>query len=786
MQRVQCLVLLGLGLGLGLGPGLLPTLSIGWGITLSPTPSSLFVQASSVSSLPGIETVLETLHISYMLNDFIRMGVTDTRLLLRLNAMDYQIMEMEWIEERERERERVKDAKQFTRKDLDALKAYAIQLKEKITETKSDAKRDRKKEDMLSTPHRSDYMSSLQQRRSIRYGRLYIANSVQSYEYVLATYGSLSPPVGPKRLTIIGSNPEKGRTERHFDDEEEFSVDNKYGCRPTLKKHLSPSTSALSSGEELNAIHGNGSDTYIVIHRGKCSFFQKSMYMKEVFPNAAGLIIVDKSERVDAPSSGFGVDRSISESMVMQFNKLHENVEYSVVAISRSTWKRIERSIRNNALYYDSSSPSSHAFVSLVPIRCGAGNTAKSMGSGRQGGAGGGGGGISGAVCRPVLRQEEEIAYEATCGTIQFAAGSPAVETSPTFDFLSANVGSTLPDSDHTGANGDVCRDVAGSKQEVEIAAAFPFDGCTPLTLPSDMSSNTTTTLITTITTAARGEVTTSTSTKTINMLTAPSMHPYYKNKAILIGRGNCSFETKLLNAQNVNGAYVVVMDNKCSNALEHMGVSSSSESEADIVTIPSILITKTAGDWLLDYYEAHQSQFPGSAVSAKLQLHRNNYYHMQLAEKFQQASIVNEQQSQEFHEAAGPHSERYPTIAHHWIELAHYPWAQSDAAGGVQLSSTDTCKEDVAFLTLRTQLNDLIEKYKKLQIELVQYLAEKPAYCSVDISKDCSAAKENGDGAHYDIRHRRISGKYYDNIISWLENKLSMQSQSQSQKMEF
>jgi hypothetical protein len=42
--------------------------------------------------LPSLETVLEELDLSHRKNSLVKMGVTETRYLLRLKNMDYQMM----------------------------------------------------------------------------------------------------------------------------------------------------------------------------------------------------------------------------------------------------------------------------------------------------------------------------------------------------------------------------------------------------------------------------------------------------------------------------------------------------------------------------------------------------------------------------------------------------------------------------------------------------------------------------------------------------------------------
>ena len=52
--------------------------------------------ALNIDAVPKMEFILEEVGMKEYFDRFIRMGVTDSRLLLRVSSMDYRLMEMEW------------------------------------------------------------------------------------------------------------------------------------------------------------------------------------------------------------------------------------------------------------------------------------------------------------------------------------------------------------------------------------------------------------------------------------------------------------------------------------------------------------------------------------------------------------------------------------------------------------------------------------------------------------------------------------------------------------------
>lgn len=126
----------------------------------------------NVDILPPLQDVLAELEMTPHLRDFVAMGVTETRLLLKLSAMDFQIMTMDW--------------KDFPKEQVAKLKGKIAQLLQMAT--------------IAHVEERADLLA----RNKLTYGRIFLPNGVQAMEYSLASFGS-PPPVGELKLTLSKS-----------------------------------------------------------------------------------------------------------------------------------------------------------------------------------------------------------------------------------------------------------------------------------------------------------------------------------------------------------------------------------------------------------------------------------------------------------------------------------------------------------------------------------------------------------------------------------------------------
>ena len=124
----------------------------------------------NIDLLPPLENVLESLGLTRFYNNFVKMGVYETRLLVRLSAMDFQIMSYDW------------DG--ITKEEI-------LKLKEEI-----------KSLIIQATVVEDVIRPEIAERKKLTYGRIYMIDSVQSYEYISASFGG-PPNIG--KLKIIAT-----------------------------------------------------------------------------------------------------------------------------------------------------------------------------------------------------------------------------------------------------------------------------------------------------------------------------------------------------------------------------------------------------------------------------------------------------------------------------------------------------------------------------------------------------------------------------------------------------
>lgn len=124
----------------------------------------------NVDILPPLQDVLAELDMTSYLRHFVKMGVTETRLLLKLSSMDFQIMSMDWGE--------------------GFGKDAVARLKEKIAQLYE-----------LATVPQETTRPELEERKKLVYGRLYLPHGVQAMEYAQGSFGG-PPPVGAVALRL--------------------------------------------------------------------------------------------------------------------------------------------------------------------------------------------------------------------------------------------------------------------------------------------------------------------------------------------------------------------------------------------------------------------------------------------------------------------------------------------------------------------------------------------------------------------------------------------------------
>lgn len=232
-----------------------------------------------VDSLPKLVDFLEGLNMSNHLQNVVRLGATETQHLFRLSDMDYRIMLMEW---------------DISEDDVKRLREACETLAHKsiVVEKTLDP--------------------AFEERKGLRYGRLYIPNAVQSFEYVTASMGGY-PPMSAQEM-VLSEAPH-------------------YGC-----------TVPENNLDLTNKIY--------VIQRGECTFLVKAKIANAL--NASILIIVNSEDQLESPSSGLGVDPAVKLEHVEALERM------AIISVANTTWAKLELAALT--------SPS--AYAQVVPLKC--------------------------------------------------------------------------------------------------------------------------------------------------------------------------------------------------------------------------------------------------------------------------------------------------------------------------------------------------------------------------------------------------------------------------------
>lgn len=285
----------------------------------------------NVEGLPSLQEILEELGLAQYFLNFVKMGVTETRLFLRLSPMDFRIMEIEWND--------------FTTE-------YSAKLKDKLAVLVTQAT-------VKEEPARPE----LDDRNRLLYGRVYLANSVQSFEFARASFGG-PPPIGT--VQVVQEN-------------------TMLGC------------DARSHTEDYYT------NKILMVRRGNCTFLEKALNAHKW--NASGLIIVNNEDRLDHPSSGLGVEKNISEAMVLSLG------QFPVLSFANTSWAKFEHAIKFNHEHT--------TFINIIPLKC-----------------------APGGSCKPVTAAEEKLQPEVSGGTIRVKSSNGEIKS---YDFLTSNFGCQLP-----------------------------------------------------------------------------------------------------------------------------------------------------------------------------------------------------------------------------------------------------------------------------------------------------------------------------------------------------
>lgn len=377
--------------------------------------------------LPQLDLVLEELNMTDRIPNFVQIGITETRLLFELKKMDFQLMLMEW--------------ENFSEDD-------AIKLKQKIDSLIT-----------LATIPEKIIRPELKERLLLKYGRIYIADFVQSFEFISASYGG-SIPIGKLLITIAN-----------------------------------PSTACIP------LVNGDLTGHLVFVTRGECSFFDKTKIVQA--SNASVIAVINNEDRLEAISSGLGMNENITDEMVLAFSNI------SVISMSNTTLAPIQFAVTQ------SKTP---IFANVIPLKCG-----------------------RSSLCQALLEEEQTLLPEISCGKIKIKSNKEI----RAFDFLTSNFGGLLPKS--------------------EIRVAMPENSNLNACLPLTKSYN--------------GE----------------------KPTALLVYRGNCTFDVKA-NHTEASGAVLMIVVDMSDPALQRLG---GKKPIAGYVGIPSITVTADCGAFIIKSLES-------------------------------------------------------------------------------------------------------------------------------------------------------------------------------------
>ena len=225
----------------------------------------------NTDSLPDLPTILQSISLDEYLKDFVKKGITETRYLLRLGRMDFQLMEMDWG---------------MPKEDVNTLRDKIKELME-----------------LALVPNEPEVVH-YKERDGLKYGRIYVPHSVQSFEFLLASFGG-SAPLGPQSLCL---------------------AQDPYGCDPFER-----------SSDRVQDISG----CIVVLSRGNCSFLTKALHAFQA--HATGVIIINNENKIESLSSGLGVVPDISERDVNALKK------FPVFCVSNTSLAKLSFSIRSTA-----------------------------------------------------------------------------------------------------------------------------------------------------------------------------------------------------------------------------------------------------------------------------------------------------------------------------------------------------------------------------------------------------------------------------------------------------
>lgn len=386
-----------------------------------------------VEGCPSLKDILEEVGMGEHLMKFARMGITETRLLLRMNEMDFTMLTLDHPDITE---EQVGKMKAVVKKYFDI--AVAAAEVEAVAEEVVDP-----------------------ERAKLKFGRVLVPGAVQYFEYVQASFGS-SAPLGALDV--------------------EMAPFPHTGCSQAFYRKLHRDLETKSQAEvgvdgdteieeeEAEEVGPDLTGKVFVVKRGHCTFLQKAQYALE--RNASALLVVNNVDKLERAASGYGVDPNVKNGDVVKVEKL------PIFGVSNTSWAKLAFSAERGYQWVSQTEKDGsnlHAGSSqndlleaknenldslklrFVPLKCGEKHPGMKHG------------------CQPLLEKERNLHPEVSWGSMRITSGGGEGgkgKVTKSFQFLTSSFGGVLP------------------VDTLTLIEGVPADGCKPLS-NSDVIANT-------------------------------------------------------------------------------------------------------------------------------------------------------------------------------------------------------------------------------------------------------------------------------------------------------
>ena len=211
----------------------------------------------NTDGLPSLKEILEEIEMGEYLMKFARLGITETRLLLRMSPMDYTMMSIEWEEIKP---EQLNKIKAVVRKYYDLAAEAAMNNL-----------------DQEADPLIGD-------RKKLKYGKIYLPGAVQSFEYVQASFGGPAP-LGSFSLEL-SPFPHTGCSPAFYKNiHNELENTAKNGREEVDVEEDGEVASRKDEDEEEGEDDGlDLTDKAYVVKRGHCSFCRRHNMLSSTMP----------------------------------------------------------------------------------------------------------------------------------------------------------------------------------------------------------------------------------------------------------------------------------------------------------------------------------------------------------------------------------------------------------------------------------------------------------------------------------------------------------------------